>query len=214
MDTPKMTALDNEMRERDPFPRQSENADLQERLHPAHEAPEPDDAGAPRRVLHPVDAPPPWPYAKTKSDKIVAVEDFAARLASVVEEEYGDWMRRANTYWWHLAEALEHENPRIKNLMLELQNLIQLNPDFRIIETRRRAVELAIEIRRQLGAEKPLDIHDFGLSESRETKEAPVPEFSDRFKNSEQPDVEGLFESHGLMTINAGANGQPGVFHG
>lgn len=209
-----------------PNSKQPENAELQPRLHPDRAAPEPDDAGAPRKVLHPVEAPPPWPYARTQADRILAVEDFAACLSSIVEEEYGDWMRRANTYWWHLAEALENrhpseensksqtENQKVAKLMLELQNLIQLNPDFRLIETRRRAVEIAMKIRTLLGAKDHLDIHDFALSESRETSEPPVPSFSDRFKNSEKPDVEGVFESHEPATINASATGVPGVFHG
>lgn len=173
-------------------------------LHPVTEAVEPDAAGASRSVLHPVEDPPPSPY---DDDKAHAVEDFAGRIASVVEGDYGDWMRRANTYWWELVEALGATSTDVRKLLFEMHNLIQYNPDFRLIETRRQVIEMASRLREMLGAKEPLDLHQFNISLTAHTAQPAVPPFSLRLDEPEPLDIGAWVDGGNDLSINGELGG-------
>lgn len=103
---------------------------------------------------------------KAENEKyIAAVDHFVCQVASAVEFDYGDWMRRVNSYWLELDLVLHGIKGRVPQLMERMQLIVQFEPDWKLTETRRCVVELAVEIRRELGAESAPDLHAYGLSE-------------------------------------------------
>lgn len=141
-------------------------------------APEPDDAGTPRVRLQPVE-PPPSPRTR---DKVRAVYEFCERIVSITDDDYGDWMRRANLYWLILAQVvsetpgevshetspdmlaapLDNVSSEVLLLLAELHDIIQYHPNWHLVETRRLAVQMALKIAEALGAE-PVDMHRFAV---------------------------------------------------
>lgn len=169
-----------------------ENQELEswntESIHPDQAAPEPLAAGVEREHLIPVDAPPPHAYAASPDERVQAIDDFVMRVASISEGEYGDWMRRATVYWWHLTDALYSvENPRVGAILAEMNRIIEFNPNFLILETSRKVIAMALEIRGLLGA--PMSLNEAPVSIASQTSERPVPEYSQRLKNPREPQV-------------------------
>jgi hypothetical protein len=158
-------------------------------LHPAQAAPEPKHAGVERSKLNPVDVPPPNAHASTRDERIEAVCDFVGRISGISDGEFGDWQRRANLYWWHLTDALSGEHhPAIRNALQEMIQIIEFNPDFRILETSRKVLQLAMSIREILGA--PMRPEEASISQADRTTEAPVPDYSLRVSDPKKPKVE------------------------
>lgn len=195
-----LTGLNNEIRERSYGPRQPDATGLlsdELPLHPPHGAPEPWDAGVERVHLHPVATPPPSPYAQSREEKLKAIDDFCFCLTSIVEEEYGDWMRRANIYLLDLTEALHGEGRKVQKLLYEIQMIIQLLPDFRIAETCRSVVKIAMRIREAMGAPSEIDWHRYNLAATTQTETLPVPPYSLRLDDPIKPAIEPYLDGEG-----------------
>jgi hypothetical protein len=111
-------------------------------------------------------------------EKLTALEQFINGVVSAFNEDYGDWMRETNLYWMNLARTLQSaernaemsdeksaaERSVIDARLKELQQIIQYEPSWHPIETSRRVVELALEMRERLGADEHRDASDFGIS--------------------------------------------------
>ena len=141
-------------------------------LHPEQAAPEPNDAGAARSELHPVDY--PVVPLSTDTNAVRELGDFAKFVAAMREKDYGDWMRRANVYWAALRDnLLRNANAgEVKHIEMELARLkeeIQYRPNWKIAETQRTVVTKALELRRRFGGGETMDIHDLELSTATET---------------------------------------------
>lgn len=159
------------------------------RLHPDQAAVEPRDTGVERAQLHPTQVPPPWPYAKTRQERIQAIEDFNGRISSISDSEYGDWMRRANMYWWHLVESLHgEEDANIRRTLEEIHRVIQYNPDFSILETSRKVIALSQKIERLLGGEASLEDMPVAMTGSGKQQ---APDYSMMIENRKDADVAG-----------------------
>jgi hypothetical protein len=172
--------------------------DSYEVMHPIQESLAPNDAGYPRERLIPVDEPPPNPYANSDRERIQAVHDFINKITHISESEYGDWQRRVALYWGDLADAFtNHESKKIHEALNEMIRVVDFNPNFLILETEREVIALAMQICDELGA--PLHPNEIPETMSVQTSEAPVPDYSLRFKNPRKPDVEAV--------VN-GSNGQ------
>jgi hypothetical protein len=102
-----------------------------------------------------------------------AIEDFIVRITHEDEDDYGDWMRRANLYWWDLVERLYViclAPPRVvRRGLVQMHELFQYTPDFQRVETERAVVEIALRIRKSLGATHDLDPHVFDVSMTEAT---------------------------------------------
>lgn len=187
---------------------ESETPELQSSLHPLKKPEEPLDAGAPRSVLRPVETPPPSRYAARGGNEIQALEEFAGRLAEIVEQEYGDWMRRANLYFLELATALSRAPDEIRARLFELHMLIQYCPNFKILETSREAIRIAMEMRKGLGAQSDLGPPDFGLSMASLTEGVQVPPYSLRLDEPVPPEIENWIDGPGNdLSINGELKG-------
>jgi hypothetical protein len=191
-----LTGLDNTHRSYD------ESLTETDSIHPAHFSPEPHDAGVERSHLKSAeDVAPPAVYTNTLGDKIEAVEQFAHLIARFTEEDYGDWMRRANMYWWHLREALSDAPGPVRQLMYEMHRVIQYCPDFRVVETQRRVVRLTLKIRKLLGGIGEIGVQDLGLSLA--TRSLPqAPPWSPMLDRPEEADVEDYFQDHEVLGIH------------
>jgi hypothetical protein len=191
-----LTGLDNAHRPHDEELTESDS------IHPILPAPEPDDAGVERSHLRSAeDVAPPAVYTRNAKDRIEAVEQFAHLIAQLTEEDYGDWMRRANMYWWHLREAVSDESGPVRRLMYEMHRVIQYCPDFRLLETQRRVVGLALQIRKALGGKGDLGVKDFGLALS--THSLPqAPPWSPMLERPQEADVEDYFQGQGVLGIH------------
>lgn len=158
-----------------------------EKLHPDHSAQEPLDAGTPRTQLHPTEVPPPWAYARTRDERVQAIEEFNGRLLSMSDSEYGDWMRRANMYWWHLVQSLHGEkNPKVRQTLEDLHRVIQFNPDFSILETSRKAIVLTQIIEKLLGVDAALEDMPISVAGRGEQQ---APDYSLNIENRKDADV-------------------------
>ncbi len=171
-------------------------------LHPLKAAPQPDDAGVEREHLHPVDFPaPPSPY---ETDVVAELEDFAGYIAAMKEEDYGDWMRRANMYWMNLKESLLRGAPDqaeyVERELGRMKETIQFCPTFQILETQRRVIEMALEMRQHLGGEGEFDLHKFQVSTAEHTIPN-APPWSPMLENPEEADIQPYIEG-GDLSIN------------
>ena len=57
------------------------------------------------------------------------VENFEAKVKSLVEYDYGDFMRKSNTYLNRLLENFKTLNPEQQKLFLQLKQDLQFSPD-------------------------------------------------------------------------------------
>ena len=179
-------------------------------LHPQAGSEDPCDAGVARKRLRPTAQPPPRACAADSDEKLRVVDDFCARLATIAEGDYGDWMRRANLYWYELRDALGDQPPDVWDLMQAMHIQIQYQPDFRLIETRRRVVAMALDLRRQLerGAEIELDLHDFFLEYTLRSAESSAPPYSLRLDEPIRPNIEAYVAGGNALSINGELGGQ------
>lgn len=68
-------------------------------------------------------------------NKEMAIDAFSKKFNSIDNLDYGDFMRRANLYLIELDEQI-HKNKEITNLMKQMKNEIQYNPNWDIQATR------------------------------------------------------------------------------
>jgi hypothetical protein len=97
-------------------------------------------------------------------ENLLAIDDFIFRTSHIDDDDYGDWMRRANLYWWDLLGVLKDVPESLNFLMQQMHEHFQFNPDFNLIDTRIGVLETALEMREILGTRIPLDAHSFDLS--------------------------------------------------
>jgi hypothetical protein len=109
-------------------------------IQPERAAREPDDAGVPRALLRPTEAPP----------------------------------------------------PPVRKILRDMHRVIQFNPDFKILETSQKIVQMCLLIRAQLGAHDDMDVESFNIPAAGCTPELGVPEYSERLVNPEPPKIEPL----------------------
>jgi hypothetical protein len=106
---------------------------------------------------------------------VEAVDEFCRQIVCATEGDYGDWMRRANLYWMELVEALGQQSRDATELLEAMRVMIQYQPDFQLIETRKRIVAMALDLRRELTGPDPWghvpDLHDYGLEYTRRSPE-------------------------------------------
>jgi hypothetical protein len=139
-------------------------------LHPQVSAAEPADAGAARAELIPLEHPVP-PKSQDQSS-IHALEQFAAFIAAMKEQDYGDWMRRANVYWEQLRLNLlgsSNERDYIERELGGLKKIIQYTPNWKVLETQRAVIDKVLEMRRHFGGGEEINIHDLDISTSAQT---------------------------------------------
>ncbi|MCM2282164.1 MAG: hypothetical protein NDI61_09995 [Bdellovibrionaceae bacterium] len=164
-------------------------------VHPDNPPEEPHDAGAAREKLLPVDVPPPATRVEGTSDnssdnnaeKLRVLDDFGGRIMSLDEEDFGDWMRRANVYWHRLMQAFADEDRQTHQHLAEIHRLIQYNPSFRLQDTRRRVIDLVLAMRERfndrLGRHETLDPHDYAVSTAGSQGEQGPPAYSVRLSH-------------------------------
>jgi hypothetical protein len=92
-----------------------------------------------------------------------AIEEFAGRVANIIEPDYGDWMRRTNAYLLELEEELVDASPDIWETLDEIQRFIQYNPDWDVHRAAKMVVSMAIDLRDRLGARQHYKLEDYDI---------------------------------------------------
>ncbi len=135
------------------------------------------------RERQPLAAPPS--RASTAGEWRRALDEFGGQVAGLVEDDYGDWMRRANLYWHRLAEALSDTDRETQRRLSEIHRVIQYNPSFLVQKTRRKAIDLVLSLREHLGGRGDQEPRDFAASTEIQPLEGGAPSYSERFANPE-----------------------------
>ncbi|RYZ76523.1 MAG: hypothetical protein EOP05_04770 [Proteobacteria bacterium] len=100
------------------------------------------------------------------ADPIRALDHFASTIGRTefLSDDYGDWMRKVNAELNKLAPHLASAPDNVRARFALMKDFIQLEPDFRIMDTLRRAVRDAIRMREDLGAKDTKTLEDYGVS--------------------------------------------------
>ncbi len=68
--------------------------------------------------------------------KTIAVNLFIRKISEINEEDYGDFMRKANLYLNILKKSIfRYSSPQVKKILQELQYIIQFHPNWDIDTT-------------------------------------------------------------------------------
>lgn len=79
---------------------------------------------------------------------IVFINNFIRDIAEIEEYDFGDFMRRANNYLIVLMNrTYRSSTPEVKKLLIELQYIIQFQPDWDVESTRNKIFAKAELIR-------------------------------------------------------------------
>jgi hypothetical protein len=105
-------------------------------------------------------------FIEDQTAELAAIEKFIHGVVSAFNQDYGDWMRETNLYWMNLSDSLMPilTDSRLNDKLQELHEIIQFEPSWHPIETSRAVIEIALDMRRLLGAIDNRDPSDFGLS--------------------------------------------------
>src|SRR5690606_13800782 len=104
--------------------------------------------------------------------------------------------------------SLRNAPPEVKSRLFDLHSLIQYCPNFKILETSREAIRIAMDLRTRLGGQGHLDPHDFGLSMASVTEGLQVPSYSLRLEDPTPPDIENWVGGEGNdLSINSELKG-------
>lgn len=100
------------------------------------------------------------------ADPIRALDEFASIIgrADFLSDDYGDWMRRVNLELNKLVPHLDSAPENVRSRFANMKDFIQLEPDFRIMDTLRRTLRETIKMREDLGARDSKTIEDYGVS--------------------------------------------------
>jgi hypothetical protein len=83
------------------------------------------------------------------------VEIFIREIQDITDDDYGDFMRKANAHVLELKhEIIVYLNPSIESVLQTIQNYLQFNPIWEIQPTRERLISDARIIDELLAAEK------------------------------------------------------------
>jgi len=85
-----------------------------------------------------------------------AIEKFVGQIRAVNEYDYGDFMRKANSYIMDLQNSLEPlANKVIRRKISEMRDYIQFQPEWKVESTRRRIIDDAYYIEKLLSGQRP-----------------------------------------------------------
>jgi len=76
-------------------------------------------------------------------DKEQAVDHFISNVKLITDADYGDFMRKSNTYFNRLLEHYPSPTEKEKEILLKLKTKIQYDPDRNVDLTSLIAVDLA-----------------------------------------------------------------------
>jgi hypothetical protein len=121
--------------------------------------------------LHPVDEH-AIVLTNPNQSSLQSLEEFASFIAAMKEQDYGDWMRRANVYCDQLRVSLlasSNERDYIERQLAAMKKIIQYTPNWQVLETQRSVIDKVLEMRRHFGGGDELNIHDLDISTSMST---------------------------------------------
>lgn len=82
----------------------------------------------------------PEAYARP-SDGIHAMRMFAELVRNITDADYGDFMRKANSYLYDLKSQLKDTPNSIQKKLSEMQHYTQFTPNWDVESTRRRLLK-------------------------------------------------------------------------
>lgn len=84
------------------------------------------------------------------------IDDFIEKISAINDTDYGDFMRKANSYLIELDEEIYDDIPEpVQELLDELKTEIQFYPNWDIKSTRRRTILMAERIKEELVQSSP-----------------------------------------------------------
>lgn len=97
---------------------------------------------------------------------VEAVDRFAFEISQsdFISWDYGDWMRRVNVELLHLRGILKDEDQKVQTRLDRIQDFVQLEPNWDLMNTLRRTVRELIALREDLGAKDWKTLADYGVS--------------------------------------------------
>ena len=80
-------------------------------------------------------------------DKQQAVDQFVSNVRHITDNDYGDYMRKSNTYFNRLLENFSQPSNEVKDILLQLKTHIQYCPDRNIDQTTLNVMDLAKKLK-------------------------------------------------------------------